>query len=206
MFYKIFLVFKKDKKLVKKAVIALVVIAALIISFVLDKDQNDNSISVVGNDEICEDESLYYEEDKTIVVDISGAVKNPGIVITLEGTRLYEIFSEVGGLTEDACLDSVNQAAFLQDQQKIYIPNKEEGKNSGIYNCQGPSNSYASLININSASSEALQTLNGVGPVTAQKIIDFRPKNGPFKKIEQLMDVSGIGQKTYDSLKDYITV
>lgn len=206
MINKTLLLFKKDKKLIKKAGIALLVIAALIFSFFIDKAHDHDVVLVDSRENEMKDNTTYEEEDKSIVVDISGAVKNPGIVVTFEGKRLYEVFDEVGGLREDACLDSVNQAAFLQDQQKIYIPTKEESKSPGLYTYEMQSGNTKSLININTGSSEDLQKLKGVGPVTAEKIIDFRTKNGPFKKIEQLMDVSGIGQKTFDSLKDSITI
>lgn len=170
-------------------------------------------------------------EPLTIIVDVDGAVASPGVVELSEGARVYEAIEKAGGLTSDADTTLVNKAEGLSDGDKIYIPFKEKetsskstaksteknaglsgvvtnktGKNAVSASISGDADSGSGLININTADSEKLQELKGVGPSTAEKIISYRQQNGSFGSIEELMNVSGIGQKTFDSLKDKITI
>ena len=175
-------------------------------------------------------------EKITIVVDIEGAVVSPGVFYLEEDSRVNDAVLKAGGLTEDADTRWVNLAAKLSDGDKVYIPKKEENINDtqntpGAQNSSRPtnpvgiitqsttggsasvdanasatSNEKNGLININTATSAQLQTLSGIGPVTAQKIIDYRENVGKFSKIEDIMRVSGIGVKTFESLKDKIVV
>ncbi len=171
------------------------------------------------------------DEPVTIIVDVDGAVVSPGVVELSEGARVYEAIEKAGGLTSEADTTLVNKAEGLSDGDKIYIPFKEKeasskvsskstgkssslsgvvtsktGKNAVSASISGEAESGSGLININTADSDKLQQLKGVGPSTAEKIISYRQQNGSFGSIEELMNVSGIGQKTFDSLKDNITI
>jgi competence protein ComEA len=151
------------------------------------------------------------EEEIMIIVDVSGAVQNPSVVELPEGSRIFEAIKKAGGLAKDADLGSTNQAEILTDGQKIYIPTKQELKESlsGTPSSQlayAAGSSQPKLININTADSAALQQLTGVGPVTAEKIINYRNENGKFKTIEDIKNVSGIGDKTFEKFKGKITV
>ncbi|MDR3296007.1 MAG: helix-hairpin-helix domain-containing protein [Clostridiales Family XIII bacterium] len=166
------------------------------------------------------------EEVRTIVVDVAGAVNGPAVLILPEGSRVYEAIALAGGLTAQAEMQNINQATPLKDGDRLYIPAKGEapvsasaasapaanagiaGNNgTGITNADSPVNDAAeALVNLNTADSAALQKLSGVGPATAEKIIDYRNQNGSFKTIEDLMNVSGIGSKTFEKLKDKISV
>ena len=142
------------------------------------------------------------QEDVILVVDIGGAVIFPGVLELPEGSRVYEAVECAGGLREDADIRNVNLAAPLSDGEKIYIPTKEEAEQMSVSGTGLP----VGKININTATADALQTLSGEGPATAAAIIEYRTENGPFKKTDDLMNVSGIGKKTFEKLKEHIRV
>ena len=206
-----------DKKLLIK-VIAGVVLLAVAFAFYLVKEraaEQAGEISVVPDEAAAAIESstnAAFEEEITIMVDVSGAVMQPSVVELPEDSRVFEAIDKAGGLTGEADLSTTNQAEILTDGQKIYIPTRHELEESeaGSPSPGLAGNSSGSVqsrkININTADSQALQQLKGVGPATAQKIIDYRNKNGKFKAIEDLKNVSGIGDKTFEKLKDKITV
>ena len=116
-----------------------------------------------------------------------------------------------GGFTQDADTKSVNLAMKLKDEMKIFIPSKNEISKLQNHNTENSQivtlkdNNSTNLVNINTADSNKLQTLPGIGPSKAKKIIEFREKN-QFKKIEELKNVDGIGEKTFESLKSLITI
>ena len=158
---------------------------------------------------------------QTIFVDIGGAVKEPMLAELPSGSRVEDAIIAAGGLTDKADISSINRAEFLEDGEKIYIPEKAEGtddgsagivsgesvgSSSGNENAAPGSKNATSKININIADSTQLQEITGVGPATAQKIIDYRTSNGRFKSIEDIKNVSGIGDKTFEKMKDQITV
>ncbi|MBE6032988.1 MAG: hypothetical protein E7224_07345 [Clostridiales bacterium] len=142
------------------------------------------------------------EEPVLLVVDVGGAVIFPGVLELPEGSRVYEAVDAAGGLTEDADIRNINLAAPIHDGEKIYIPTKEEAEQMMLTG----GGTITGKVNINTANSAALQTLNGVGPATAAAIIEYRTENGPFGKAEDLMNVNGIGKKTFENLKDHIRV
>ena len=153
------------------------------------------------------------EQEKTqeIVVDIAGAVVKSGVYTLPFDSRLNDLLINCGGLSEKADRDwvekNLNRAAPLIDGAKIYIPvqNEETGTVSGA-RTGGLSVSLVDKVNLNQADSLLLETLPGVGPVTAKKIIDYREVQGRFASIEELMAVPGIGKKTFESLRELITV
>ena len=162
-------------------------------------------LSILGymllpKDEIVEPRQEEVKEDY-IFVHIEGQVNHPGLMKVKYGTRIYELIEEAGGETEDADLTRINLASVLNDEQKVVIPAKvivpsdsEEKDKSG------------GLVNINTASKEKLMTLDGVGEGTAEKIMKYRQENGYFNTIEDLKNVSGIGENKFNSIKDNITI
>jgi competence protein ComEA len=151
-----------------------------------------------------------------IIVDVGGAVVTPGVYTLAFGSRVFEALDAAGGLCKDADVKDINQAAEMADGDKIYIPSEKEVKdgyvssnpasNGGIGEKSENIPGGDSKVNINTADSTGLQALNGVGPATAEKIIDYRNSNGKFTSIEKLKNVSGIGDKTYLKLKDHICI
>lgn len=156
-------------------------------------------------------------QSKTITCDISGAVKHQGVYTLKNGARLEELIEAAGGAKSNAQLKAINRAVLLKDQDKIHIPYKGEKVESASTVTADSSSSSASSsaastsgdgekINLNTASAQDLQKLNGIGEKKAEQIIAYREQNGQFKKIEDLTQVSGIGEKTFASLKDQLTV
>jgi competence protein ComEA len=150
------------------------------------------------------------EELSMVFVDVGGEVNHPMVVEIREGSRVQDAIEAAGGLTDKADISDINRAAVLEDGEKIYVPSiiSEEDSGGSTYSggsySSGASGSTGGKVNINTADSETLQTLNGVGPATAEKIISYRKENGRFKSVEDIKNVSGIGDKTYEKLKDYI--
>lgn len=148
------------------------------------------------------------EEEKFIIVHITGAVYNPGIYYLPEGARAFQAVEKAGGALEEADLERVNLAQPLYDGQAFYVPRKGDGGSGhaagGSFAHGGPVG--ITKININTADRAQLESLPGIGSVKAQNIISYREKNGPFKSIEDLLKVSGIGEKTLEGIRELITV
>ncbi|MDO4553219.1 MAG: helix-hairpin-helix domain-containing protein [Bacillota bacterium] len=142
----------------------------------------------------------------TIIVDIAGAIEKPGVYHLEEGSRLYQLIELAGGLAADADMRYLNRAAVLEDQQKIYIYTEDEAEKEAVKELSSAQGSEGASVNINTADTKALETLSGVGPSTAAKIIAYRQEYGPFKSIEEIKNVSGIGEKTFETIRDRIRV
>ena len=174
------------------------IIVGLFVSRSESKTDTDNVESIIQEAEETSTENLFF-------VYVVGAVYKPGVVEVEEGTRLYQVIQKAGGALETADLSKINLASIVKDEQKIivpYIENKEDKVNDNSANVQAG----VRLVNINTASETELQTLNGIGASTAKKIVDYRNQNGDFNTVEEIMNVSGIGQSKFDSIKDDITV
>ncbi|MHC6246557.1 helix-hairpin-helix domain-containing protein [Lactobacillus delbrueckii] len=160
-----------------------------------------------------------------VVCDISGAVKRQGVYRLKNGARLEDLIEKAGGLTKDAQLKAINRSQLLKDQDKIYIPGKgdkveaAQTANSAAASAPAASASASSssssstsgpasgdLINLNTATASDLQKLNGIGEKKAEQIIAYRQEKGSFKSIDELKEVSGIGDKTFAAIKDQLTI
>ena len=144
-----------------------------------------------------------------IVVDVEGAVVSPGVVTLTEGSRVYEAVEAAGGMAESADHGKVNLAEKVSDGMAVYIPfqgEEQSGLAPGISSGQTSSSGSGGLININTADKSALMQLPGIGEVYAQSIIDYRQSVGTFQKIEDIKNVSGIGDGRYEKIKDKITI
>lgn len=148
-----------------------------------------------------------------VYVDVDGAVVRPGVYRLKDGARVSQAIDGAGGLTAEADVTGLNRASKVADGQKIYVPKVGEqqtvsadgGADGGAVLASG-ANDVAGLVNINTASAAELQTLSGIGPSMAQSIIDERTKNGAFASVDDLMRVSGIGEKKLAKIKDCICV
>jgi competence protein ComEA len=132
-------------------------------------------------------------------VYVSGAVAHPGVYTLRPGDRVVDAIDAAGGPTENADLTRINLAAKVKDEQQVHIPKFGESAPQG-------SSDQTRLVNINTAPAELLETLPGIGKTKAQAIINYRQEHGDFKRIEDLVEVAGIGYSTYENLKHLITV
>lgn len=146
-----------------------------------------------GDEVILEEEINNPEQYEKIIIDIQGAINNPGIYEVSKGIYLYEIIELAGGLRSDADVGSYNAVDVIESSTVIRILS---------LTCPETS----SLININTASIQELMALPGIGSSKANTIIEYRNKVGRFKNIEELKNVSGIGESLYNQLKPYITI
>ena len=140
----------------------------------------------------------------TINVYVTGAVNKRDVYALPLNSIVEDAITAAGGATADADLDRINLATRLADQMEVYVPRQGEAAPPPP-NGSAP-NATAEKININTASMEELDKLSGIGPSLAKAIIDYRTKNGPFKKIEDINDVKGIGDALFEKIKDQITV
>ncbi|MBT8848794.1 helix-hairpin-helix domain-containing protein [Lactobacillus delbrueckii subsp. bulgaricus] len=158
-----------------------------------------------------------------VVCDISGAVKHQGVYRLKNGARLEDLIEKAGGLTKDAQLQAINRSQLLKDQDKVYILGKgdktEAAQTANSAAASSPSSASASsvsssasgaasgdLINLNTATASDLQKLNGIGEKKAEQIVAYRQEKGSFKSIDELKEVSGIGDKTFAAIKDQLTI
>jgi competence protein ComEA len=130
-----------------------------------------------------------------LVVHVTGEVKNPGVIDIPEGARVYEAVEKAGGFTAEAQSDSVNLARFLVDGEHLFIPALGEDQ---------PAAAVSGRVSLSLASSSELETLSGVGPTIAARIIAWREANGPFRHVDDVLAVSGIGPATLEGFRDQV--
>lgn len=177
----------------------------------------NNDINQIQNEQVNEKIGIINEKEK-VIIHVVGEVNSPGVVTLEEGARIIDAINAAGGKTEEADLSKINLAYVVEDGTQIYIPrinenlnqveliSTEAGQSVVINNSNINEEENNTKVNINTANKEKLETLPGIGETTAQKIIDYREQNGKFTKIEDLRNVSGIGEAKFNSLKDKITV
>lgn len=196
-----------------------------------EKIENKNYLEGRGNNTETEESN----EKEIIAIHITGEVKKTGIIYLEAGTRIADAIKKAGGANKNADLNQVNLAYILEDGQKIYIPNKKEKIHEGEYivtnsgenvlkeesknsknNTNKDKNKTTSTsknkkgvsgkVNINEANQTELETLEGIGPSLAERIIEYRKDNGKFEKIEEIQNVKGIGNSKYSNIKDKICI
>ena len=198
-------------------------------------NSNEIMVSSSNDDkkEIGENED---EEGEMMAVHITGEVKNPGVVRVKEGSRIQDIIEEAGGLTENADITDVNLAYVVEDGMKVRIPSNDDenlkknnsgktdddeeksqielAKNEYITQDSGKGvivsdegiDTSSSIVNINTATQTELEELPGIGPSLASRIVEHRNQNGKFKTIEDIKNVTGIGDSKFEKIKDLIKV
>lgn len=139
-------------------------------------------------------------------VHVAGAVATPGVYQVPYGSIVQEALAMAGGPLEDAVLDLTNLAAPLADGQQVYIPFTRETAEPVALPDTGTNQDGGTRININLATAAELESLPGIGPSLAEKIIAYREQNGPFLDIEELLEVSGIGPAKLTQIRDLITI
>ena len=197
------------KNLKKWSILAGIIGIILIIPlYYLISNKNYEEIEIENNSYT--EEKNEEVEEKMLILHIDGEVKNPGVVEVKDGARIINVIEAAGGVTEEADLNKINLAYVVSDGQKIHIPSKNDDENTYVYDSAGENIidniKTNSLVNINTATQTELEALNGIGPSTALKIIEYRKKNGKFKSIEEIKEVSGIGTSKYELIKDKICI
>lgn len=155
------------------------------------------------------DQVISSQDSPFVMVDIKGAVQKPGVYQLPKDARVKDALAQAGGATKEADLRQLNLASKLQDEMAVYIPaaGEEIPPSSPVssISSSGTSNDQP-LVNINTANTDELQTLNGIGPSKASAIVSYREENGLFQTVEDLGQVSGIGEKSLEKIKAQITV
>ena len=208
----------------KKIILIIILVIALITYYYLytknnTEEINNENLEITNNE--TQEES---KEEEKIVVHITGAVNKEGIVELQTGARIADAIEKAGGAKENADIKNINLATVLEDGMKVHIPTVEETRanNENIESSKKFANSQVTTatqipdtssntkkqgkININTATEEELDTLPGIGPSTAAKIIEYRKENGKFKNIEEIKEVSGIGDAKYEKIKELIII
>ena len=197
-----------------------VIIVAIIIYIIIQKQNNQLESSILENELI-----PYTEENNTIekteintqeneiIIHITGAINKEGVYTLKENSRISDAIDLAEGLREDADTSKINLAYPLEDGMKINIPsiNDKNTNETEIYistemetGNNKKEETINKKININTATKEELDTLPGIGESTAQKIINYRKENGKFSNIEEIKEVSGIGESKFEDIKDLI--
>ena len=183
------------------------------VSFERSDEASVSDVHGAGDASSDDESSAKSSSAAEVYVDVDGAVVRPGVYRLKDGARVSQAIDAAGGLTAEADVTELNRASKITDGQKIYVPTVGEqqaaaavgGAESSTATTPGAGSS-SGLVNINTASAAELQTLSGIGPSMAQSIIDERTKNGAFASVDDLMRVSGIGEKKLAKIKDCICV
>lgn len=198
-----------------------IIIAILIIILIGWKVYDSKKYEEVNSEEILvtdkkDNNKKDEEEEEIMAVHVTGEVKNPGVVKVKEGSRIEDVIEAAGGLTENADTTNINLAYMIEDGMKIRIPSSNEedieanyisvDSGKGVIISEENNNTSNLIVNINTADETELEQLPGIGPSIASKIIEYRNQNGKFKNIEDIKNVTGIGESKYEKIKDFIKV
>ncbi|MBQ0138657.1 MAG: helix-hairpin-helix domain-containing protein [Kurthia sp.] len=207
--------------------ISLVALVGMIIAIVIITRQSESPISeplpaveIAANPQQKAEEQIPLKNENkpstSVVVDVKGAVKHPGVYEFEQEARVEQAIEQAGGFTPAANKKIINLAAKLKDEMVIDVLTKKETPKEGSQQAGTMPTSAVStstsamneqpLVNLNTADETELQTLSGIGPAKSQAIIAYRTENGPFQAIEDLKKISGFGEKTFERLKPTITV
>lgn len=179
--------------------------------FIVESGQlpNIGLVEEAEQTEVLDGQVKEITEPEKIVIDIQGAVKYPNVYTLIEGDRVVDAIEAAGGYLPEADARVLNHAMKLTDEMYIYVPKEGEIDLSDNMQMMQPSNSDSSderKVNINTADESELTTLPGIGPSKAASIVQYRTDHGPFQTTESLMEVSGIGQKTFEKLEPFISI
>lgn len=207
----------------KKQKILLGILVAIVAGFIyyyVHTRDNESSAEIDLENNVETQEKEEYSDDR-ILVHVSGAVNKEGIVELKTNSRIADAIDKAGGVREDANMHKINLAYPLEDGMKVEIPTKQEKQNEANMNdedvttssgcitgneeTEEQTNTRGQKVNINTATQAQLETLPGIGPSTAIKIIEHRKEKGKFTQIEDIKEVKGIGDSKYNKIKDLIS-
>lgn len=182
-------------------VIALVIFLFLFLTRDDDIGQSNMELNAVSSSENTMEENQQEQISTIAVVDVKGAIRKPGVYEMDMESRVNDVIQMAGGFSENANQTQVNLAQKVQDEMIIVVPTEGEEVQTS-----GEMGGGTGAIRINYATQEEIETLNGIGPSKAQAIIQYRDEHGLFRTVEDLLEVSGIGEKTLENLRDDIQV
>jgi competence protein ComEA len=196
----------KDKK---RIIGSIAILCAIAIISMIYYFSTRPSKKISENEIFAEESNAQTNDEKYITVYINGEVKNPKVYRMKDGSIMDDLVREAGGFTQNADMDrlklQLNLALKLRDGDHIYIYSKNDS-GTQISSSSQLSSSEGGKVNLNTATKDELKTVPGIGDVTAQKIIDFREKNGGFKTIDDLKKIDRIGEKTFEKFKDKVDI
>ncbi|MFS0780843.1 helix-hairpin-helix domain-containing protein [Bacillus sp. 1P06AnD] len=206
-----------DKKNMAIAALALTVAVGGLLWFSQSGSSSDaqqpwDTVTQTVSNEPKAKESTPVEAPKVIKVDIKGAVHAPGVFIAEKDDRILDIIEKAGGFKKEANANEVNLAQRVEDQMTIYVPvvGEETAPAPAVsttgQNAAAGGKQTDGKINLNTADQTQLQELTGIGPSKAEAIIQYRTEKGSFSSVEDLKNVSGIGEKTFEKIKDQISI
>ena len=207
---------QKKMSIVSFGIAVVVILGAMLFAFAPSKD---NQLHIMSTEEQkLNTEGSYSDSlteaapERTIFVHVAGSVSAPGLYELDEGARVNDAIKIAGWFTDEADQTSLNLARTLTDGEQLFVPSKT-GESSSVasnasisFGSNSNTSGTAPKINVNRASEDDLQSIPGVGPSLAAKIIKDRENNGPFASVDDLTRVSGIGEKKLDSMRDSITI
>lgn len=199
--------FEKYKQFIITVVIAIIILSLLLFKFHQKEEGalNDPIWTEQESDQLEVEKQEKELAPENIFVDLKGAVKKPGLYEVVAGERVHDVLEKAGGLLKTADEKQINFAMKLYDEMVIYIPEIGEVEME-MADLNNMNSSNDEKVNINKADADELETLPGIGPSKAAAIIQYREENGLFKEIEELMNISGIGEKTFEKFKEQIKV
>ncbi|ANU16992.1 competence protein ComEA [Planococcus maritimus] len=188
-------------------VLPFAVILALLYFFLLREPPEATSLDELTTPPIEQEPPPETETavNTSVMIDVKGAVKNAGLYELPSGSRINDAIQAAGGFLPEADSRSINLAVIVLDESAVYVPTQGEEILAPVTATAGGS-AESGLINVNSADEEELTELPGIGPAKAAAIVAHRTENGPFEAIEQLMDVTGIGEKSFEQLKELVSI
>lgn len=207
-------ILNKKQKII---VVVLIIIMCIVIGYyIISKTEKYDYSDIEKISNIIEEDQEVDDNiiENKIVIHITGEVEEKGVIELEKGARISDAIEEAGGTTEEADLSNVNLAYSLSDGQKVKIPNINEKdeeiivveEKAGDNIIIEGNKSKEEKININKAAQTEIETLPGIGPSTALKIINYRNEHGKFKNIGDIKNVSGIGDSKFENIKEYICV
>ncbi|HLR42491.1 MAG TPA: helix-hairpin-helix domain-containing protein [Pseudogracilibacillus sp.] len=209
--------------LVRRHAVFVVIIIGVFVFFIMFMKTKDDTVQETDDifpmleneleaeaSEATETEGLS-QANEDILVDIKGAVKSPAVYKMEQDARVQDVVDKAGGFTKHADETMINLAQKLTDEMVIYVPIEGEEPLDGLPliasdSTTNPQATEEGKVHLNSATQAEIETLNGIGPKKAESILIYREENGPFQSVEQLTEVSGIGDKTVENIRDQLVV
>ena len=178
----------------KRALLAIALVVVALSTFFIISGRTEEVAAIERPAEM-----TFAEISPDIIVDVAGGVLHPGVYTLPTNSRVVDAIKAAGGLAKGADASDVNQARLLKDGEQIFIYSKSGTPGGAVRRASGP-------ISINRASAKEFESLQGIGPVLAKRIVSYRKENGPFTTVEDLLNVPGIGESTFTKFKSKIRV